>query len=94
MKCRRAGQDLDGGGLGVVGETQKKRGYGAGMHGLVLTHLGSVVTVMTNFFQIQNHGIYMPKEFSKIMRIFDKIDDANDEGVISSNQLVYLFPSY
>ena len=40
----------------------------------------SVATVMTDVFEI--NGIYMARQFAKILEIFDKIDDSNDRGVI------------
>jgi hypothetical protein len=40
----------------------------------------SVATVMTNVFQ--KNEINLLRKFSKIVRIFDKIDDSKNQGVI------------
>ena len=50
---------------------------------LYLVDPNSVATVMTDVFQI--NGIYVARQFAKILEIFDKMDNVNDQGFIEGH---------
>jgi len=49
-----------------------------------MSSMSSVATVMTEVFQ--KNGINLLRKFVKIVRIFDKVDDSKNRGVIWRHQ--------
>ena len=64
----------------MIKQPQHSGGSANGGSICIQTDLGSVATVMTDVFQ--KNEVNLLRKFGKIVRIFDKVDDSKNRGVI------------